>query len=196
MSLRYFAIYKPYGYLSQFTKEADHHQVLGELYNFPKDVYAVGRLDRDSEGLLLLTNDKSLTDRLLHPKNKHRRTYWVQVEGEPNKEALQRLRKGVDIRINKKTHRTQPAQVSILEAAPLLPERDPPIRFRATIPTTWLALTLTEGKNRQVRRMCAKVGFPVLRLVRYSVEKVTIEGMKIGEVVALEPSQLLQQLNF
>ncbi|MEM1325188.1 MAG: pseudouridine synthase [Bacteroidota bacterium] len=194
MSHHYFAIYKSCGYLSQFTREVDTHKVLGDLYDFPKDVYAVGRLDRDSEGLLLLTNDKSLTDRLLNPKNQHSRTYWVQVEGVPTAKALQQLRRGVDIRINKKTHRTRPAQVQLFSSPPPLPERDPPIRFRANIPTTWLSLTLTEGKNRQVRKMCAKVGLPVLRLVRYAIEDITIDSMNIGDVIEVDKDKLFEQL--
>ena len=108
--------------------------------------------------------------------------------------ALHQLRSGVDIRINKKTHHTQPAKVQSFPTAPLLPERDPPIRFRANIPTSWLSLTLTEGKNRQVRRMCAKVGFPVLRLVRYSIENVTIEGMNVGEVSEFSQKDIYEKL--
>lgn len=191
---QYFMIYKPYGYLSQFTKEVPEHQTLGDLYDFPKDVYPVGRLDRDSEGLLLLTNDKSLTDKLLNPKYQHQRTYWVQVDDAITPKAIQQLQKGVDIRINKKTHRTLPAKAQILTQAPDIQERTPPVRFRANIPTSWLSLTLTEGKNRQVRRMCAKVGFPVLRLVRYAIEDLTIDGMKIGEVKRIEKSVLMEKL--
>ncbi|MEM8523547.1 MAG: pseudouridine synthase [Bacteroidota bacterium] len=191
---QYFAIYKPFGYLSQFSRELPEHQVLGDLYDFPKDVYSIGRLDRDSEGLLLLTNDKSLNDRLLNPKNKHWRTYWVQVENIPTPEAIQQLCKGVDIRINKRVHRTLPAKAKLFDASPPVLERMPPIRFRANVPTAWLSLQLQEGKNRQVRRMCAKVGFPVLRLIRYSIEDLTTDGLRIGEVRNLEQEILMRQL--
>jgi len=182
----YFLLYKPYGVLSQFTREEPHHRTLADLYDWPPDVYPVGRLDRDSEGLLLLTNDKSLTHRLLDPAFAHPRTYWVQVEGVPDTEALDALRTGVDIRIRKKTHRTRPAEVRLLGAAPPLPERDPPVRFRKTVADRWLELTLTEGRNRQVRRMCAAVGYPVLRLVRVRIGSLALpESMRPGEVQAI-----------
>lgn len=187
---KYFLIYKPYGYLSQFTREAPEHKTLGDLYPFPPDVYPVGRLDQDSEGLLLLTDDKSLNKRLLDPAFSHERTYWVQVEGIPDKKALDALCKGVEIRIKGQTYTTRPAQVQLLNQAPPLPDRDPPIRIRKNIPTSWLELTLIEGKNRQVRRMCAQVGFPVLRLVRSRIGALKVEGMQIGEVRELDRSPL------
>jgi 23S rRNA pseudouridine2457 synthase len=184
--LKYFLLYKPFGYLSQFTKENEEHKTLADLGPFPPDVYPVGRLDLDSEGLLLLTNDAQLNQKLLHPANRHWRTYWVQVEGIPTLDALQALQKGVDIKINKKTHRTLPAKAHLLSEASPLPERDPPIRYRANIPDTWLELSLCEGKNRQVRRMCAKVGYPVLRLVRVRMEHLSIENMQPGEYKELD----------
>jgi 23S rRNA pseudouridine2457 synthase len=185
--VHYFLLYKPYGVLSQFTREEPHHRTLADLYDWPPDVYPVGRLDRDSEGLLLLTDDKSLTHRLLDSAFAHPRTYWVQVEGIPGAEALQALRTGVDIRIRKKTHRTRPAEVRLLEASPPLPERDPPVRFRKTVPDSWLELTLTEGKNRQVRRMCAAVGYPVLRLVRVGIAGLRLPpAMRPGEVQPIQ----------
>ncbi len=190
----YFVIYKPFNVLSQFTREAPDHRTLGELMKFPEDVYPVGRLDRDSEGLLILTNDKSINSRLLDPKNKHQRTYWVQVEGEITSGAMSKLSQGVDIRINKKTYRTKSAQARILKEEPNLPERNPPIRHRANIPTSWIQLRLTEGKNRQVRRMCAKVGFPVLRLVRVGIENLELGDMKSGEVRKMEKKELIQLL--
>ncbi len=191
---RYFILYKPYGYLSQFSRELPEHRTLADLYQFSKDVYPVGRLDRDSEGLLILTNDKSLNARLLHPARGHRRTYWVQLEGNPDAASLERLAAGVDIRIKKKTYRTAPATVRLLAIPPDLPERDPPIRYRAQIPTTWLELQLTEGKNRQVRRMCAAVGFPVLRLVRVAIESLTLNGLTPGEVREVERDWLFDVL--
>ncbi len=190
----YFIIYKPFGYLSQFTKEVPTHLTLADLNDFPKDVYPVGRLDKDSEGLLIITNDKKLTHQLLDPKFKHQRTYLVQVEGIPTEKHLQALRDGVTIRVNKKDYLTLPAQVKLLKETPDLPERNPPIRFRANIPTTWLRLTLTEGKNRQVRRMCAKVGFPVLRLVRTQIEQLCLEKMTIGEIREIDQSGLKKLL--
>ncbi len=186
-----FLLYKPYGMLSQFTREAPGHITLADVdFHFPKDVYPVGRLDADSEGLLLLTNDKSLNKRLLNPTNKHPRTYWVQVEGIPDEIAIERLRNGVDIHVDGKQHRTLPAEVRPLSAPPELPARVPPIRVRKSIPDSWIEIILIEGKNRQVRRMCAAVGFPVLRLVRVQIGGLglidpTLNNMQPGEVRVL-----------
>lgn len=183
---RYFLINKPYGYLSQFTREEPHHQVLGDLHDFPPAVYPVGRLDRDSEGLLVLTDDKRLNAALLAPQRKHPRTYWVRVEGQPTEEALDRLRNGVTIRIKKKEHHCAPVAVRELpeaETADIRP-RTPPVRYRASVPDAWLELRLTEGKNRQVRRMCAAVGLPVLRLIRVALEDVTLA--ELGGAAARE----------
>lgn len=192
MDLQYFAIYKPFGMISQFSKEGNH-PTLGELHQFPKDVYPVGRLDTDSEGLLLLTNDKTINQRLLHPTNKHSKTYWVQVDGSITEDALEQLRGGVEIRIKKKTHFTAPAKAKRIES-PSLPERNPPIRYRASIPTSWIELTITEGKNRQVRRMTAKVGFPTLRLVRASIEGISIDDVLPQHVVELNRDTFLRKL--
>lgn len=190
----YFLINKPYGMLSQFTREADHHQVLGDLYNFPKTVYPIGRLDRDSEGLLILTDDKHLHTRLLHPKWQHHRSYWAQVEGVPDHEALQKLRTGVQIRAKKKQWTTLPASVQLLTEAPIKTARNPPVRSRLSVADSWLKLTLTEGKNRQVRRMCAAVGFPVLRLVRCSIEQLNIEQLGDKTVKSLPQSTIYKAL--
>ncbi|NJM93991.1 MAG: pseudouridine synthase [Cytophagales bacterium] len=189
---QYFIIYKPYGTISQFTREGEH-AVLGDLYEFPKDVYPVGRLDTDSEGLLILTNDKRLNGALLDPQHAHKREYWVQVEGEVSPEALRELEQGVEININGKLHQTLPAQAKIL-AEPLLPERTPPIRFRKSVPTSWLSLTITEGKNHQVRKMTAKVGFPTLRLVRWAIEGINCKGMIAGDVVQMDGVELYRKL--
>jgi len=186
---QYFIIYKPYGVISQFSQEGEHI-TLASLGNFPKDVYPVGRLDTDSEGLLLLTNDKYLNQLLLHPSKAHERTYWVQVEGEITEEALQKLAKGVEISIDGKKHFTAPAKASLIENV-TLPERNPPIRFRKNVPTSWVSLSLTEGKNRQVRRMTAAVGFPTLRLVRAQFAKLIIDGMKVGEVREVSLNDIL-----
>jgi len=183
---RYFLSYKPFGMLSQFSREGEHATLADLDFIFPKDIYPVGRLDADSEGLLLLTNDNYLKTKLLEPRNLHERTYYVQVEGEITNEACERLAEGVTISINGKSYLTLPAKASPLEE-PILPERNPPIRFRKNIPTSWVSITLHEGKNRQVRRMTAAVGFPTLRLARWSIGKISLadfsaEGAKPGDV--------------
>lgn len=180
--LRYFLFYKPYQVLSQFSAEGEKKTLAHYLKNIEKNIYPVGRLDFDSEGLLLLTNDKKLTQHLLEPRFKHPRTYYVQVEGIIDESAIQKLQKGVTINMDGKLYQTLPAQAKIITQEPLLPDRNPPIRFRKSIPTSWCALTLIEGKNRQVRKMTAAIGLPTLRLVRYSIGTVTIDGMISGEL--------------
>lgn len=175
---RYFVIYKPFGIHSQFSGEEN----LKETGDFPPEVYPVGRLDKDSEGLLLITDDKALNHYLLDPKFGHRRTYLVQVEGVPTEDALRQLQEGVDINLKGEMYRTRKAKATFLSDAPQLPEREPPIRVRLSVPDSWMALELTEGKNRQVRRMTAAVGFPTLRLVRWSMEDLTIRGFQVGEI--------------
>lgn len=188
---RYFIIYKPYGVLSQFSGEG---QTLASLFHFPKTVYPVGRLDKDSEGLLLITDDKQLNHDLLNPRFGHQRTYLAQVEGEPDQEALKNLGNGVIINVEGKMYQTKPAIAKIPESVPELPDRDPPIRYRKNVPDTWISLTLIEGKNRQVRKMTAAVGFPTLRLVRWSMEKITIEGFQVGEVREIEQQEVYRAL--
>ncbi|HSF52330.1 MAG TPA: pseudouridine synthase [Algoriphagus sp.] len=188
---RYFIIYKPFGVLTQFTGEGP---TLASLGAFPPDVYPVGRLDKDSEGLLLITDDKNLNHHLLNPRFGHQRTYWAQVEGIPTPEALAKLRSGVTINVDGKNYTTKPALAKLLDPVPELPERNPPIRYRASIPDTWIELTLIEGKNRQVRKMTAAVGFPTLRLVRYSMEKITIEGFQPGEVREMDQQAIYRML--
>ena len=155
----------------------------------------MGRLDKDSEGLLLLSNDGQLKNHLLDPNQGHQRSYLVQVDGQINEEALNALSEGVDIRINKKVYHTRPATAQLLPQAPLLPERDPPVRYRATIPTSWIQLTLTEGKNRQVRRMTAKVGYPTLRLVRAQIESISISDLAVGEIQEIDAKDIRRLLN-
>jgi 23S rRNA pseudouridine2457 synthase len=179
---QYYLFYKPYQVLCQFSPEGDKVTLAAHMPDVQKDVYPVGRLDYDSEGLLLLTNDKAMTHRLLEPKFEHKRTYWVQVEGCITSEATKELEKGVVINIDGKAYKTKPSIAAIMEDYPELPERTPPIRFRKNIPTSWLSLTLTEGKNRQVRKMTAAVGFPTLRLVRFSIGKLHCDGLKSGEL--------------
>lgn len=166
--------------LSQFSREGEHATLADLDFNFPKDIYPVGRLDADSEGLLLLTNDNYLKTKLLEPRNRHKRTYYVQVEGDITKDACLQLEDGVKISINGKSYLTLPASASLL-AEPTLPERNPPIRFRKNIPTSWVSITLHEGKNRQVRRMTAAVGFPTLRLVRWAIGKISLSDFIGGE---------------
>lgn len=190
----YFAIYKPMNMLSQFTREGEKKALSDLEFEFPQDVYPVGRLDADSEGLLILTNDKSLNSKLLDPGNAHKRTYLVQVEGEITNEAIVRLEKGVTIRVKKKDHQTLPAKARIVDEPKWLPERDPPVRYRASIPTSWIELTLTEGKNRQVRRMTASVGFPTLRLIRVSIEGLTIRNVLPDQVIELPKQEMLSKL--
>lgn len=182
---RYFIVNKPYGVLSQFT-DSEGRKTIADLYNFQKDVYPVGRLDYDSEGLLLLTNDKSLNDLLLNPKNKHEREYYVQVEGIPDKNSLKKLKEGVFIEGRK----TLPAKVKIIDKIEI-PERNPPIRFRKNIPTTWISISLTEGKNRQVRKMTAAIGFPTLRLIRVRVENVKLDSWNFGDVKEILRGEIL-----
>lgn len=168
------AFHKPYGVLSQFTKQEPQQQTLAE-FGFPKNVYPIGRLDWDSEGLLLLSDEKKWNDFLLNPRHAHERTYHVQVEGIATEEAAAKLRKGVLIQSRK----TRPCQAKLL-ADPGYPARNPPIRFRLSVPTSWMELKLTEGKNRQVRRMTAAVGFPTLRLIRVAIGTYQLGDLATG----------------
>ncbi len=179
--------------LSQFSREGDKITLADLDFDFPTDVYPVGRLDADSEGLLLLTNDKQLNHRLLNPKFRHNRTYHVQVEGVVTEEACRQLSAGVTISVDGKSYYTLPASAGPI-AEPSLPERDPPIRYRASIPTSWLSIALHEGKNRQVRKMTAAVGFPTLRLVRWAIESLTAESMVPGHVRELSRAEVLRGL--
>jgi 23S rRNA pseudouridine2457 synthase len=181
--LKYYIAYKPYNMLSQFTKELEDDITLADLdFKFDKDIYPVGRLDKDSEGLLILSNDDAFKNKLLSPESKKAKTYWVQVEGEITLEAINKLQVGVRITVQSKGYKTLPAQAHILEQQPNLPERIPPIRFRANISTSWIQIEIVEGKNRQIRKMTAAVGFPTLRLVRVAANGWALEGMMPGEV--------------
>lgn len=207
MTHRYLLFHKPYDVLSQFSHDsieaatsnkAEHEvgslsvssqRTLKDYVSVP-DVYPVGRLDRDSEGLMLLTNHGRVQHRLTDPRYNHPRTYWVQVERLPDQTALDQLRAGVSIQ----NYRTRPAQVKLLSTEPDLPPRHPPIRFRKTVPTAWLEVTITEGRNRQVRRMTAAVGHPTLRLVRVAIAHLRLEGLPPGQWRDLTPAEQQQLL--
>ena len=182
--MEYYLIYKPYQVLSQFTS-TDGKLCLKDILNVPKDVYPVGRLDYDSEGLLLLTNDTSINHQLLHPKFAHARTYWVQVDGLITNDAIETLSKGVTISVDGKIYATKKAVLKILPDDLVIPERNPPIRVRKSIPTSWVSIQLTEGKNRQVRKMFASVGFPVVRLIWSQIGQFSIAQMQPGDCLSL-----------
>ena len=185
----YFLIYKPFQVLSQFTS-TEGKLCLKDILHVPTDVYPVGRLDYDSEGLLLITNDKSINQQLLHPLFAHQRTYWVQVDGAITNEALTQLTKGLSINVDGKTYLTKPAKLEQLPDSIEVPDRNPPIRFRKNIPTSWVSIQLTEGKNRQVRKMFAQVGFPVLRLIRAKLGKYSIQDMQPGDCLSLTAAEV------
>lgn len=203
------AFNKPFGVLSQFTVEHPGQRTLAE-FGFPKNVYPIGRLDADSEGLLLLSDEQELNQRLLHPRHAHEREYWAQVERVPTAEALKRMERGVVIQ----GHKTLPCRAWLIEPQPevgrgcpsppgfeqpkdgaqglprptLIPPRNPPIRFRKNVPTAWIGLELIEGKNRQVRRMTAAIGHPTLRLIR-----VRIGGLRLGNSAVGEWKELMRE---
>jgi 23S rRNA pseudouridine2457 synthase len=166
---------KPYGVVCQFSRDG-LHPTLADYIALP-DIYPAGRLDTGSEGLLLLTDDGKLQHRITDPNHKQPKTYWVQVEGTPDDTALERLRNGVEM----KDYTTQPAEVRVMNEPANLWLRDPPIRTRKNIPTSWIELTICEGKNRQVRRMTAAVGLPTLRLIRYRIGSWSLDGLEQGK---------------
>jgi 23S rRNA pseudouridine2457 synthase len=180
--------------LSKFTPEGKLKALRDIEFPFPKNVYPLGRLDSDSEGLLILTDDTALNHKLLHPKHEHKRTYLAQVDGIITPEAAQLLEKGIEISVEGKPHFTKPAKAELIEEPENLPERMPPVRYRKSLPTSWIKLTLTEGKNRQVRRMTAKVGFPTLRLIRISIEDLELENLQPGEVKEFEREEIYRLL--
>jgi len=178
------AFNKPFGVLSQFSGDGSANRTLAE-FGLPPRVYPIGRLDADSEGLLLLSDEPALNARLLRPRHAHRRLYWVQVEGRPGVEDLRTLSRGVVIQGRK----TLPCRASLLEPPPAVPPRQPPIRFRKTVPDCWIALELVEGKNRQVRRMTAAVGFPTLRLLRVRIGNFEPRDLPPGTWRVLEAAE-------
>ena len=178
------AFHKPYGVISQFTRDGADFRTLAE-FGFPQRVYPLGRLDADSEGLLLLSDESEWNERLLHPRHGHRRVYWAQVERIPAAEALGKLAKGVLVEGRK----TLPCCARLLEPQPELPPRDPPIRFRKNVPDCWIALELLEGRNRQVRRMTAAIGHPTLRLIRVQIGKFQLGDLTAGKWKILTPRE-------
>ena len=170
------AFNKPYGVLSQFTSDSSNHRTLAD-FGFSKGVYPIGRLDAESEGLLLLSDEPELNAQLLHPNNAHVRVYWAQVERIPDAGALQKLEGGVKIGGLK----TLPCRAYVLDPQPNVPPRDPPIRFRKNVPDIWIGLELTEGRNHQVRRMTAAVGHPTLRLIRVRIGALELADLRPGD---------------
>lgn len=176
---------KPYGVLSQFTADGSPNRTLSE-FGFPPDVYPIGRLDADSEGMLLLSDEPGVNTRLLDPQHAHTRCYWAQVENIPTPEMLNKLSTGVNIQ----GYITRPARAWLLEPQPDITARIPPIRVRRNIPDCWIALELIEGKNRQVRKMTAAVGHPTLRLVRVSMGGLKLNNLQSGTWEKLSPDQI------
>jgi 23S rRNA pseudouridine2457 synthase len=172
---KYIIFHKPFNVLSQFTSE-DGARSLSE-FNLPPHIYAAGRLDKDSEGLLLLTDDGPLIEKLLNPKNQKVKTYWALVERLPSEESLQKMRQGLKI----EDYVTLPCEVKILDPQPQVPPRDPPVRIRKSIQDYWLEIKIVEGKNRQVRKMTAAIGHPTLRLMRKKMLNLHLDGLKPGE---------------
>lgn len=190
---KYYVIYKPFRVLCQFSPVSGK-LTLGDLYDLPKDIYPVGRLDYESEGLLILSNDNYLKTKLLDPTENHKKTYYVQVEGEPHQSDIQRLVEGVDINVKGVTYKVKGISATIINE-PTLPVRNPPIRLRKNIPTSWLSITVNEGKYHQIRKMTAKIGFPTLRLVRYSIENLTIDDIKISRINSFSKNLLYKKFN-
>lgn len=180
------ALHKPYGVLSQFTPEPGSRWKTLADFSLPKSVYPLGRLDADSEGLLLLSDEARFNERLLHPKQAHERTYHAQVERIPTADELKQLEVGVVI----EARRTLPCRVGILDPQPSYADREPPIRVRKNVPDVWIELKLVEGKNRQVRKMTASIGHPTLRLIRVAVGSLTLGGLKPGEWRSLKQDEI------
>lgn len=179
-----YAFNKPFGVISQFTSDGSPHRTLAD-FGFPKEVYPLGRLDAESEGLLLLSDERALNERLLHPDHAHKRTYWAQVERIPTRESLDQMERGLTIG----KHKTLPCQAWQLDPQPEIPPRNPPIRFRKNVPDTWIALELIEGKNHQVRRMTAAIGHPTLRLIRVKIGDYELGSLAVEKWIAVNETQ-------
>lgn len=191
---RYFIVYKPYKTLSQFTSSLENKKTLSDHFAVPKNVYAVGRLDEDSEGLLILTNDAKLNHRLLNPSFEHEREYWVQVDGKITDNAVMQMQQGLQLNIKGTLHQTKSSVVEIFKEPPTVAERIPPVRYRINVPTSWIKIILKEGKNRQVRKMTAQVGFPTLRLIRYRIENIELKDMLPGTMIELSKKSIYKKL--
>jgi 23S rRNA pseudouridine2457 synthase len=190
---KYYVINKPFNVLSQFSEEKNSNKTtLKSLYNFPTNVYPVGRLDSDSEGLLIITDDKNLNFKVLNPSKKLEKTYYVQVEGLIHEEAISKLQQGVEIKLKNGLYKTKPCKVSLI--TPDIKERIPPIRERKNIPTSWIKISIYEGKNRQVRKMTSKVGFPTLRLIRTQIGRFNINELNQNTVQEYHQKDLFNKL--
>ena len=201
MEFKYFIANKPYNTLCQFTQEVAGQATLADLnYDFPKDVYPIGRLDQDSEGLLLLTNDRALNHRLLNPQFAHKRTYAALIEGIPTAQSLENMENGVDIKIEKKIYHTLPAHCTCIDTPSVflnnqaLWERIPVPRASKNQDMTWVKITLKEGKNRQVRRMCAAIGHPCLRLIRVAIEDLILGDLQPNDVKEVNQNLIFEKL--
>ena len=198
-SNKYFLVYKPFNMLCKFTNENSESQstkkVLSDLsFNFPINVYPLGRLDADSEGLLILSDDKKLNHLLLNPHFQHSRSYLAQVEGDITDQAISKLERGVEIKIDSKIYLTKPCKSQKIDPPSFICQRDPPIRLRKNSPTSWVSIVLNEGKNRQIRKMLAVVGFPCLRLIRIKIEDLDLFQMQPGEVKQIEKNLIYKLL--
>lgn len=193
MKHAYYIIYKPFKTLSQFSV-VPGKKTLGDFFSLQKDIYPVGRLDEDSEGLLLLTNDTSVNKKLLDPLFAHTREYLVQLEGTISKDAIRNMSNGIAIHVNGKIYITKHCVVNRHDDEPNVPERIPPIRFRKNIPTSWIRIILKEGKNRQVRKMTAATGFPTLRLLRTRIAGITLGNLQPGEIKMLDKTAVYKKL--
>jgi len=187
MNNKYIAFYKPYGVLCQFTVEPGNDSKTLADFGMPKGVYAAGRLDKDSEGLLILTDDGIFNQKVANPASNKMKTYWAQVEKIPTQDDLDTLCKGVKISGG---YLTRPCNCQIIDA-PTVPDRVPPIRERKSIPTCWIELTISEGKNRQVRKMTAAIGYPTLRLIRVDVGKMNLHKLEPGQWINVRPTDIL-----
>lgn len=185
--IKYYILNKPYGYLSQFTDKLNRKTLSEIIKSIPKDIYPVGRLDMDSEGLLLLTNDKSLVDFLLNPNNHHEREYLAQLEGIPNEYEIQKFRRGLLI----ENKITLPAKIELTNPSSIEP-RIPPVRSRKNLETCWVKIIITEGRNRQVRKMTAAVGHPTLRLIRTRIKNISLGNLRPGDMRELTQTEIIE----
>lgn len=188
--VRYFIFNKPFRVLCQFSPEGDKKTL--KDFNFPKNIYPLGRLDYDSEGLLILSDDKKLNHLLLNPQFNHKKTYLAQLEGDLSEAEIQLFKNGLELNIKGKEFKSRPAEIERMDIS--LPERVPPIRFRKNSPSPWYKISIAEGKNRQIRKMCAAVNHPVLRLIRTAIEDITLNDLAPGEKIELSRNVVYRKL--